>query len=91
MGLRPTRGKENRRRPRESGDPLSVQWIPAFAGMTQSARFSGEFPWACGPLEQMKIPSASSRRGTPWRAPTMAGKGDFREIGKESKAREPTR
>jgi len=42
MGLRPTRGHENRRRPRESGDPLSSQWIPAFAGMTQRARFSGE-------------------------------------------------
>ena len=43
MGLRPTRDNENRRcRPRESGDPLSVQWIPvpplsrrtSFAGMT---------------------------------------------------------
>ena len=42
MGLQPTRGHENRRRPRESGDPLSSQWIPAFAGMTQRARFSGE-------------------------------------------------
>ena len=39
MGLRPTRGNENYRRPRESGDPLSVQWIPACAGMT---RLSGE-------------------------------------------------
>jgi hypothetical protein len=36
MGLRPTRGNENqRRRPRESGDPLSVKWIPACAGMTR--------------------------------------------------------
>jgi len=35
MGLRPTRGNENKRRhPRESGDPLSVKWIPACAGMT---------------------------------------------------------
>ena len=35
MGLWPSRGNENQRcRPRESGDPLSVQWIPAFAGMT---------------------------------------------------------
>ncbi|SPE30132.1 hypothetical protein SBA2_490011 [Acidobacteriia bacterium SbA2] len=42
MGLRPTLGNEYRRRPRESGDPLSVQWIPAFAGMTQRARFSGD-------------------------------------------------
>ena len=39
MGLRPTRANENQRRPRESGDPLSVQWIPACAGMT---RLSGE-------------------------------------------------
>ena len=53
MGLRPTPGDENQRcRLRESGDPLSVQWIPAFAGMT---RFSGEFPWAFGPPEAMKI------------------------------------
>jgi len=38
MGLWPTRGNENqRRRPRESGDPLSVKWIPAFAGMTERA------------------------------------------------------
>jgi len=38
MGHWPTRGNENRRRrPRESGDPLSVQWIPAFAGMTYTA------------------------------------------------------
>jgi len=36
MGLWPTRGNENHRcRPRESGDPLPVQWIPAFAGMTR--------------------------------------------------------
>ena len=35
MGLPPTRSDENqRRRPRESGDRLSVQWIPACAGMT---------------------------------------------------------
>jgi hypothetical protein len=36
MGLRPTRANENHRqcRPRESGDPCSAQWIPAFAGMT---------------------------------------------------------
>jgi hypothetical protein len=34
MGLWPTRANENQRRPREGGDPLSVQWIPAFAGMT---------------------------------------------------------
>jgi hypothetical protein len=34
MGLQPTRGNENHRRPRESGGPLSVQWIPACAGMT---------------------------------------------------------
>ena len=34
MGLWPTRSSENRRRPRESGDPLSVRWIPACAGMT---------------------------------------------------------
>jgi hypothetical protein len=34
MGLGPTRSNKNQRRPRESGDPLSVQWIPAFAGMT---------------------------------------------------------
>ena len=39
MGLRPTRANEHQRRPRESGDPLPVQGIPAFAGMT---RFSGE-------------------------------------------------
>ena len=40
MGLRPTRANENQRcRPRESGDPLSFQWIPAFAGMT---RFAGD-------------------------------------------------
>jgi hypothetical protein len=39
MGLWPTPGNENRRRPRESGDPLSVQWIPAFAGMTQERDF----------------------------------------------------
>jgi hypothetical protein len=38
MGLRPTRGNENRRRrPRESGDLLSVQWIPTCAGMTEPA------------------------------------------------------
>ncbi len=42
MGLSPTPGDEIRRRPRESGDPLSVKWIPAFAGMTQRARFSAE-------------------------------------------------
>jgi hypothetical protein len=42
MGLWSTRGSENRRRPRESGDPSSGQWIPAFAGMTQRARFSGK-------------------------------------------------
>ena len=41
MGLWPTLGNENRRRPRESGDPLSIQWIPAFAGMTQRAQLSG--------------------------------------------------
>ena len=34
MGLWPPRGDVNQRRPRESGDPSSVQWIPAFAGMT---------------------------------------------------------
>jgi hypothetical protein len=39
MGLWPTRDKQNQRRPRESGDPSSVKWIPAFAGMTC---FSGE-------------------------------------------------
>ena len=39
MGLWPTRGNDIQRRPRESGDPLSAQWIPAYAGMT---RFSGE-------------------------------------------------
>ena len=40
MGLWPSRGNENqRRRPRESGDPSSVQGIPAFSVMT---RFSGE-------------------------------------------------
>ena len=40
MSLRPTPGHEKEiRRPREGGDPFSVQWIPAFAGMT---RFSGE-------------------------------------------------
>jgi hypothetical protein len=43
MGLWPTRGNENLRcRPRESGDPLSVHWIPAFAGMTERVGFSGE-------------------------------------------------
>jgi len=42
MGLWPARGNENRRRPRASGDPLSEQGIPAFAGMTQRVRFSGE-------------------------------------------------
>lgn len=31
-------GNENQRRPRARGDPLSIQWIPACAGM---ARFSG--------------------------------------------------
>ncbi len=41
MGLWPTRGNENQgRRPRESGDPLSVKWIPACPGMTYMARFS---------------------------------------------------
>ncbi len=39
MGLWPTRGNDIQRRPRESGDPLSAQWIPAFAGMT---RLSGD-------------------------------------------------
>ena len=34
MGHWPTRGNETLRRPRESGDPSSVQWIPASAGMT---------------------------------------------------------
>ena len=35
MGLQPTRASENYRcRPRESGDPLSRQWMPAYAGMT---------------------------------------------------------
>ncbi len=35
MGLWPTQGNENYRcRPRERGDPLSRQWIPACAGMT---------------------------------------------------------
>jgi hypothetical protein len=34
MSLWPTRGNENQRRPRVSGDPLSIQWIPACAGMT---------------------------------------------------------
>jgi hypothetical protein len=39
MGLQPTRENQNRRRrPREGGDPLSVQWIPAFAGMTNMER-----------------------------------------------------
>ena len=43
MGRWPTQGNENqRRRPRESGDPLSARWIPACAGMTHRARFSGE-------------------------------------------------
>jgi hypothetical protein len=40
MGLRPTRGDENQRRPRESGDPLSVQWTPACAGMTRLSAVS---------------------------------------------------
>ena len=35
---------ENHRRPREGWDQLSVQWIPAFAGMTTGARFSGGPP-----------------------------------------------
>ena len=54
MGLWPTRGNKHQRRPREGGDPLSVQWIPACAGMT---RLSGEYPWACSPPEWMKIGS----------------------------------
>ena len=65
MGLLPTRGNENQRRPRESEDPLSLPWIPACAGMT---RLSGELPWAFGPPERMKILSPCARRGTPWRA-----------------------
>jgi hypothetical protein len=43
MGLWPIRGSENqRRRPREGGDPLSAKWTPASAGMTYMARFSAE-------------------------------------------------
>jgi hypothetical protein len=37
LGLWPTLANENQRRPRESGDPLSAQWIPAYAGMTRRA------------------------------------------------------
>jgi hypothetical protein len=31
------------------------------------------------PTRTNENPLASARRGTPWRAPTMAGKGDFQE------------
>jgi hypothetical protein len=42
MRLWPAPGNEDQhRRLRESGDPLSVKWIPACAGMTYMARFSG--------------------------------------------------
>ena len=56
MGRSPTRGNENQRpRPRASGDPSSVQSIPAFAGMTYAARFSGELPWVFGSPDRMKV------------------------------------
>jgi hypothetical protein len=43
MGRWPTKGSENRCHPRESGGRRqSARWIPAFAGMTPVARFSGE-------------------------------------------------
>ena len=34
---------------------LGTQWIPAFAGMTYVAGFSGEYPWACSPPQPMKV------------------------------------
>ena len=73
MGLLPTRGNENQRRPRESEDPLSLTWIPACAGMT---RLSGELPWAFGPPERTKSPrhaSAGARHGVPLQRPAGCG------------------
>ena len=65
MNLRPIRGNENQRRPREtcpprkrgSGDPLSVQWIPAFAGKTS---FTGP---GVRPSERLK--AGKGKRGIP--------------------------
>ena len=48
MGLLPTPVNENQRcRPRESGDPLSFQWIPAFAGMKSSGGIFGKADRNC--------------------------------------------
>jgi len=45
--------------------------------MAGEARFSGEFPWAFGPPEGMRIRLPSSHTGTPWRARTMSSGADF--------------
>ena len=69
MGLWPTRENENQRcRPRESGDPPSVQWIPAFSGMTCTGvilrRAAGDEESRSGPENiQSEIPLPRCARG----------------------------
>jgi hypothetical protein len=41
----------------------------------RDAGASSECSWASGPPEDIKIIRVARRRGTPWRAPTIAGDG----------------
>jgi hypothetical protein len=88
MGLRPTLPDENQRRhPREGGGPCPAELDSRLRGSDVLGVYSRRVPTGLQPARVHENPVGIPGRGTPWRAPSIAGKGVFGGV--ETSRRQP--